>query len=149
MNHGVYDDVALALRKQAFVCRNEHGFLAMERDLVANAMWCTSFGQNSLNELSTSQNHKYYFSKYPPPVVPPQKAFMNHAEASYHVPGQSSINMWVCNSNKFLWCKKDLTWPLLVMSLFTSGSEVHFRTTSDLIQCTAILEHWKTFEKSK
>lgn len=87
---------------------------------------------------------KMVLLKYPPPVVPPQEAFMKLVEACYHVPGQFSMKVWVCNRNKFLWCKKDL-----IMSLFTNGFGVHFLVTWDLIEQVAILEDSNTFEKNK
>ena len=83
MNSDVYDDVDMALRKQAFICRNRCAFVAMERDLVPM----------SLTQCGGLLFGRTVLMKCPPPVVPPQEAFMKHAEASYHVPGQFSMNM--------------------------------------------------------
>lgn len=131
--HG-FDTEEAGIYLQKLVCICCHGKRPCA--YVATMMWWTSFLQNIL-------------TKYPFPVLPPQEAFMKHAEASYQVPGQFSMNVWVCNRNKFLWCKKDLTWAVLIMPLFANGFGMHFLTTWDLIQQVAILEHWETFERSK
>lgn len=83
MNGDIYDDVDLAQMKQTFICRNECVFVAMQRELAL--MWVK--GSGGLYFGTT------VLMKYPPQVVPPQETFMKRAEASYHVPGQFSINM--------------------------------------------------------
>lgn len=132
------DDVDLVLRKKAFIYRNECALNIMERPLayVANMMWWTSFQQNSFNGVSTSSS----------------SSTGNRYEMCW---SKRSCHRTVFYECEFVTeihssgCKKDLMRAMLITSLHTNGFGVHFHTSWDLIQQVAILEHWKTFERSK